>query len=486
MPVTTKSSVVAALPFVLGLLAATAVMAAPTGSTAAALADWVSRCRSADHHHLRAWYDAHLAGSLADRIPNEFRTQQDAELCAATGGLRSSDRQPNAPGASSIVLVGQKMPMWVRLSYSADGAIFTQFDLRPTLPDEAALPHDLSDAGLARAVDRWIAQLGARGLFSGIVVVARGAEPIAVATTGYADRAQKVHFDQSSQFTIGSLGKMFTAVAIGQLVDGGKLSLEDPVGHFFPAYPNEDIRERATVGMLLSHTAGLGDFLGRRTPAMMAEGVRTAGEFLPLFDHDAPLFPPGTDWSYSNAGFALAGAIIEAVSGESYPDFLRRNVFAAAGMTDSDPNSVPQRFLHLVTPYTRLTAHGPGAEWHEAEHDIGSPAGGAVSTAADLVRFAEALQAGRLVSDVMLHAMATPRGMTPWSARYGYAMEIADAYGQVVVGHGGGFPGVSSHLHLLLGTPYSIVVLSNQDPPADACAGSYVTALVARKAKTEQ
>jgi hypothetical protein len=81
--------------------------------------------------------------------------------------------------------------------------------------------------------------------------------------------------------------------------------------------------------------------------------------------------------------------------------------------------------------------------------------------------------------------MAKPHGNIPGGGKYGYAMEILDAYGQKVVGHGGGFPGVSTHLYLVLDSPYTVVVLANQDPPADAYAGMSTLALTAEKAKRE-
>ena len=341
---------------------------------------------------------------------------------------------------------------------------------------------DLSDAAVKRAVESSVADLGARGTFSGIVLAARGTQPIAISAAGYADRTRKTRITPSTRFTIGSMGKMFTATALGQLVDLGRLSYDDVVGRFFPVYPNRTVRDKVTVGMLLSHTGGMGDFLGKRTPAMMKSGVKRADEFMPLYDNDEPGFEPGKGWSYSNAGLALAGAIVEKVSGEDYPDYIRAHIFQPAGMTNSDPNNIPRASQRLVTPYTKQSEEGMTADWHEGPRDVGSPAGGAISTAEDLVRFADALRGGRLVSNATFRKMVEPHGASPGGTRYGYAMEISTESGRTIVGHGGGFPGVSTHLYIVLDSRYTIVSLANQDPPAAEAGAQLARALLIAKA----
>jgi CubicO group peptidase (beta-lactamase class C family) len=348
------------------------------------------------------------------------------------------------------------------------------------------MPRDLSDAAIALEVQRRVSTLSKAGVFSGIVTVARGTQIIASASGGYADRAKKTPITGTTQFALGSMGKLFTAAAVGQLVDQKKISFDDTVGQFFPDYPNQPVRDKVTVGMLLSHTAGLGDFLRKRTPEMRRDGVKRAAEFMLLFEHDDLKFPPGTSWAYSNAGEALAGAIVESASGEDYPDHLRQHIFAAAGTMNSDPDNIPLVSDKLVVPYTKASPTGRFAEWHVADRSGGSPAGGAISTADDLVRFADALRSGKLMSQATFAEMTKPHDNGGAGGTYGYAIGIHSTYGRTFVGHNGGFPGVNTEIFIFLDSPYTVVALANQDPPAELYPASTIAALIAEKAKRGQ
>jgi CubicO group peptidase (beta-lactamase class C family) len=452
----------------------------PATKPAQLVGEWMELCRSPNLVQMTKWLTANLSDEAVKRFPAADRAVGDVELCAANGRFRAVEVTNSEPNTISVRSLGLKSGIWFTLTFILnDAGKLDRTGLHPSAPVESALPTDLSDAAIASEVKSTVTKVSRTGLFSGIVTVARGTRIIASASGGYADRDRKTPITASTQFTLGSMGKMFTAVSVGQLVDQGRMSFDDTVGKFFPEYPNRAVRDYVTVGMLLSHTAGMGDFLAKRTPDMMNKGVERAAEFMSLYDKDELQFAPGTNWAYSNAGLALAGAIVEKVSGEDYPVY---HIFAAARMTNSDPNNIPHVTARLVTPYTKQTEHGPASDWHVAEHDIGSPAGGAISTADDLVRFADALRIGKLVSKKTFAEMTKPHGNPP-GAKYGYGMDIEDMYGRIIVGHGGGFPGVSTHLYLLLDSPYTVVVLANQDPPADAYAGSTIVALMAEKAK---
>lgn len=446
--------------------------------------EWLAFCNGPQNIEAwTKWNSANNSPQVLQHMSAEEITRTDAQECVQQGGYRLERITESSPERISTIVVGNKTHLWQRLGVAVENGKIRGFGGGPEDMPESSVPKDVSDSGIKKEVEAAVAKLAPAGLASGIVYAARGTQPIFSVTAGYADQAKKSPFTANSQFTLGSMGKMFTAAAIGQLVDQGKLSYDDTVGKFFPEYRNKTVRDKVTVGMLLSHTGGLGDFLMKRTPEMMKNGTKRASEFVPLFDNDEPKFEPGTSWAYSNAGLSLAGAIVEKVSGENYADYIRKHIFEPAGMKDSDPNNIPHAGSRMVTPYTHRTPEGPSDQWVEAEHDIGSPAGGAISTAADLVRFAEALRNGKLVSKATFAQMTSTHGKTPWGGQYGYAMEIDDLYGQKIVGHGGGFPGVNTHLYIYLGSPYTLVTLSNQDPPAADNAAQLAKALLAEKAK---
>lgn len=345
------------------------------------------------------------------------------------------------------------------------------------------MPRDLTDAGVMQAVQAEARQFAANGLFSGIIVIARGSTILVSQAEGYANREKKTPILASSPFTLASLSKIFTAVAVAQNVELKKLSFDDKIGGFFPAYPNRLIREQATVGMLLSHVAGMGDILDKRPASMMAKGWTKAAEFVPLTAMDDLEFTPGSNQGYSNAGLALAGAIAEKVSGIDFPDYLRQHIFAASGMVNSDPNNIPFKGPQLVTPYTRHGTDLKPNHWKVAAADLGSPAGGAISTAEDLVKFAEALRSGKLVSKSMLDQMKKPRFDRGEPSGYGYGMSTETINGQEWIGHNGGFQGVSTEISLMPNGPYTVVILENRDPPASEWLGTRIRALLSTKAK---
>src|SRR3954454_11350869 len=281
------------------------------------LNEGLSLCNAHDEAKLAAWHGKYDVPRMAERRGE--LAKQDAAQCAENGGYEIAGRKVATTAHAVISVTTNKtgVPMEALLRLDESGKIIG-FGIRPALPAEAPKVLDLA---------AFVKKIAAAGQFSGIAVLARGGDIVQQALGYAADRATKAPITADSQFTLGSMGKLFTTVAIGQLVDKGLVSYADKVGKFSPQYANATIREKVAVGMLPSHTGGLGDFLEKRTPAMMKDGVERASEFVPLFEKYAPRFEPGTSWAYSNAGLALAGAIAEKASGEAYLAYLRKHIF---------------------------------------------------------------------------------------------------------------------------------------------------------------
>ena len=149
---------------------------------------------------------------------------------------------------------------------------------------------------------------------------------------GLADRKGRIPNTLRTRFRIGSMNKMFTAVAILQLVEAGKVKLTAPLGKYLPDYPNREVATKVTIHQLLTHTGGTGnisfpDFLAHR------KELRTHADYVKRYGKRGLEFEPGSGWAYSSYGFLLLGVVIEKVTGQSYYDYVQQHVYAPAGMT---------------------------------------------------------------------------------------------------------------------------------------------------------
>lgn len=336
--------------------------------------------------------------------------------------------------------------------------------------------------------------------FSGAISIVQNDKLIASITMGTRGEPSDAPITSDTRFNLGSASKMFTAVAVGQLIDGGKIRLDDAVGRYVGGLTPE--AARVTVRQLLTHSSGLGDFFKPQNMATMIK-ARTASDLLPLIASDKPAFAPGSKFAYSNSGLALLGILIERVSGETYGDYLRKHVFVPAGMTSTglDPNP-------LSTLAIGMTAHQPGPrsgspqlivspkpdaaskgaiddthsgvaatapkELHPApgaREGYGSPAGGMFSTVADMQRFASALQRNVLTSAKMTAALTSPQIVAaPASAGqpqkdYGFGFGVGTEAGTKWFGHNGGTLGANAEFAVFPEQQLTAVVLANLDPP---------------------
>jgi CubicO group peptidase (beta-lactamase class C family) len=281
---------------------------------------------------------------------------------------------------------------------------------------------------------------------------------------GLADLELGVPADPKHVFRICSITKQFTAVAILQLVEAGKVRLEDPITKYLPDFTTSGAP--VTVAQLLTHTAGVPSV---GSVAEWSKVWRTDMSVADLLSQgkNKPLdFPPGTDFRYSNTGYVLLGAVIEKVSGQRYAEYVQTHLFAPAGMTsscyDMDERVIPQR----VRGYMR-----EGQGWANAPYiSMTQPyaAGGLLSTVDDLWRWEQALRSGKLISPASL-AKAHTQAVLPdgRGTHYGFGWEVGEIGNHSTIEHGGGMPGFSAHEIRVADADLYVVILANAyDLPA--------------------
>jgi CubicO group peptidase (beta-lactamase class C family) len=394
---------------------------------------------------------AHLnfIAQLRDRTRGvEFRGIQESSATEATALLRAK-------------LTDDSMALRLSVEPNAPHRI-TGIGIRPpAVPASERAARKLTDAERARELEAYVQKLAEADVFSGAVLLAKDGKVLFEKAYGEASKDFRVANRADTKFNLGSMNKMFTAVAIAQLAERGKLSFEDPLAKFLPEFPSKEAAQKIKIKHLLTHTSGLGSYFNRKFMESSRARFRTVDDMLKLAEGETLAFEPGTKWAYSNTGMLVLGAVIEKATGQSYFDYVRENIYKPAGMTNTDAYE-----LDLVTPNLAV---GYQKEFNEDgtmrfrnnvfQHVIrGGPAGGGYSTVGDLLKFDMALRANKLVGAEYVRQLlsAKPELNSP---EYGYGFGV-DTKNRIV-GHSGGFPGISSNLDMFLDSGYTAIVMSN-------------------------
>ncbi len=419
-----------------------------------AFAAWLKAFNSGDPAQLRAFDEAY---PRAETPPIEGRLM----FREMTGGFKVLRVEKSEPTSISVLLQENDSDtvalMEVKVNAEEPVRILSAvLDAVPRPPD-LAIPR-LTEAEALAALSARAEQLAKDDRFSGVVLVARNGKVLLEKALGRADREAGVPVTPDTQFRIGSMNKMFTAVATLQLVEAGKLSLDDPIGKHLTDYPNKDVASKVTVRHLLTHTGGTGDIFGPEFEKNRLT-LREHADYVKLYGARGLTHEPGAEHRYSNYGFVLLGALIEKVTGASYYEHVRNKVFLPAGMTATDSLPETEKLHKRSVGYMRRDG-----KWVPNTDTLpwrGTAAGGGYSTVGDFLRFAQALESGKLLSKAML-AEAT----RPQAERYGYGFGAGREAPFQGYGHGGGAPGMNGDLRVYTQLGTILVCLSNLDPPA--------------------
>ncbi len=278
---------------------------------------------------------------------------------------------------------------------------------------------------------------------------------------GMANLELNVPVEADQVFRIGSITKQFTAVAILQLVAAGKVKLDDDVSTYVADFPPAG--HKVTVAHLLNQTSGLPSYTDEKTWLTTWRQDLKPSDLLAFTKGKPPLFPPGTDWAYSNTNYILLGEIIAKVSGESYASYLQTKLLGPAGMQHSQLDNTEDVIPGRVSGYA---VAGP-KKWKNAAYlSMTHPytAGALVSTVDDLWKWDKALSAGNLI-DMKLLAQAQSDTVLPdrRSTGYGYGWGIGTLGRLKTIEHGGGINGFAAYEMKVPDAGFYVAILSNNE-----------------------
>ena len=289
------------------------------------------------------------------------------------------------------------------------------------------------------------------------IALVRGRDTITMRAWGRADLEQDVAATPRSAYRIGSMTKQFTSAAVMQLVEQGKVKLDDPIATYLPALP---VAWRAvTVRQLLNHTSGIPSYTDIGPAWQRRWGEEMNPDTLVALTANKPMsFAPGTNWRYDNSGYVVLGILIEKITGHSWGADIAERFAKPLGLEDTREC--------LATPIIPRRVRGYDATengWVNAAYlAMSQPysAGAMCSTVGDIARWNRALHTGHVVSAASYALMTTPEGVAA-RFRYGFGLAQDTAGGQLMITHGGGINGFASGNAWVPSAELSITVLAN-------------------------
>jgi hypothetical protein len=361
-------------------------------------------------------YQQWMAGTQLDAAAQARKIQGFKNGCRMVGPVQAVHTQPLSDSSIELLVKDQQFDAWWKIRiYANSTGQFKDRTLQPhRFSTELIQKGKLTNVSIQEQLDNYLSQK--LQPFSGEILITKGAQTIYHKKIG-----------NTGSYGLASLSKIFAATAILQLRDQGKLSLEDSLAKHLPFIKNPAIRP-LTIRQLLTHSSGLGDFFEQPEYHQLKATLKTDLDFLPILEADKLRFTPGTQWQYSNNGFAWLGILISTITKQPYEQYLKQAIFEPANMTETT---------------------------------VQNGSGGGVSTIADLNKFAAALRAQKLLNKNSNTELLS----YTFNNEYGLGSEHAQIGKEHIVGHSGGFIKVCTELNIYLQSGYNVIILSDVDPP---------------------
>jgi D-alanyl-D-alanine carboxypeptidase len=320
--------------------------------------------------------------------------------------------------------------------------------------------------GAERLFSAWIeGQIAYRGLPGVVVGVVSDQDLVWAKGYGYADVKAKLPMTATTKFRMASNSKLFTAVAIMQLREEGKLGLDDPVIKYLPwfkAKPAGDDDGPITIEQLLSHSSGLPREAGDH---WVSYNFPTGEELQRLFADRQAAFAPSVRWKYSNLAYSVAGMVVEKVSGQRWADYVGQNIFKPLNMNAS---SIDKNVAGLAVPYGRRMPDGTREVLPFVDARGMAAATGLTSDVGDMAKFMSAQfrrgprGGAQIVSSGSWRELLRVRSVEEnWTAGTGLGFDIKRVKDKTYIGHGGGYPGNTTQTLIKLDDKVGVIVLTN-------------------------
>ncbi len=304
-----------------------------------------------------------------------------------------------------------------------------------------------------------LAQMNVKG-FSGAVLVMQKNKVLLKKAYGLADREWNIANTTDTKFRIGSITKQFTAACILQLIEQGKLNLDDKLSKFIPGFPKGD---SVTLHMLLNHTSGIASYTDQTDFIKVATQTFSNDSMISFFKSRPYNFSPGSKFQYNNSGFFLLGYIIEKVSGQSYENYLRAHILDKLGMMNTGADKLDSILPMRARGYSKVKSKYVNADFISLAWPFS--AGILYSTVDDMYKWDRALYGTSVIFSSSKQKM-----VTPGKSNYGYGIVIDSLENHLRIWHNGGIPGFVSNISRYVNDDVCIIVLSNDDFNADGVA----------------
>lgn len=298
-----------------------------------------------------------------------------------------------------------------------------------------------------------------------VALVARSGKPVYRKAFGMANLELNVAMKPENVFEIGSITKQFTAVAILQLEEEGKLSVHDPLTRWVENYPTHG--HTITIHHLLTHLSGIKSYTDIEKWTKVWRQDMTPQEMIDLFKNEPMDFAPGEKWAYNNSAYFLLGYIIERASGMPYPEFVTQRIFIPLGLKNTYYGSMSRIIPNRASGYQKEESF-VNAEYLSLTQPYA--AGSIMSTVDDLLAWNIAIHAGKVIKkETLARAFADPKLNNGKNTHYGYGWGLNDINGSLTYEHSGGIFGYLSNGIYLPKEDVYVVVLSNCDcnPPGE-------------------